>query len=140
MTRYVNIYPKQLHAVMTHNLVLEGRLTLHLEQYGLMRPEIEAVLRVVRRDEEAPWHLEIRPIDGVETPYFMGFAAALDRYVFQDLKAGPKMQVDANELPSMHLFFDGVYFDLSGEEPVLYKVPAAPVKVSKLNALLRPKA
>jgi hypothetical protein len=36
----------------------------------------------------------------------------------------PSRSAPGNDLPMVKLFFDGIYFDMSGDEPVVQKIGA----------------
>jgi hypothetical protein len=43
--------------------------------------------------------------------------------VFDVLQFTPNRSAFGKELPMVKLFFDGIYFDMSGAEPVVQKIP-----------------
>jgi hypothetical protein len=45
--------------------------------------------------------------------------------VFEVLQFTPSRSAQGKDLPMVKLFFDGIYFDMSGDEPVVQKNPAA---------------
>jgi hypothetical protein len=45
--------------------------------------------------------------------------------VFEVLRYMPNHSAVGNDLPAIKIFFDGIYFDMSGLEPVVKKIPAA---------------
>ena len=49
----------------------------------------------------------------MDVPYFARFVDALNHYVFAVLGFVPNQQASLQEQPSINLFFDGIYFDLS---------------------------
>jgi hypothetical protein len=114
--RFLNVYPIKLWVTSTAPDVFEGKLSFTLEQYGLMFNENDADITLAR-DPEKPeaWRLWVKPLHGVDVPYFSRFVDALNHYVFDVLGFVPNQQTSLQEQASINLFFDGIYFDLSGD-------------------------
>ena len=64
----------------------------------------------------------VQPLTGLETPQFKQFAESLNEYLFSVLKVAPNPQ-DAG-LSKFEVFFEDIYFDMSGQEPVIQKIPS----------------
>ena len=112
--RFLNVYPIKLWATSTAPDVFEGKLSFTLEQYGLMFNENDADITLARDPEKSEaWRLWVKPLHGVDVPYFARFVDALNHYVFAVLGFVPNQQASLQEQPSINLFFDGIYFDLS---------------------------
>ena len=117
---FLNVYPKRLHTLMNANGVFEGQMYFNLEQYGLLFEETACDVEVRRRPEASDrWQLVVHPLDGIEVPHFAKFAAALDHYLFEEQRISPNLQGAGQALPSWDVFFDDIYFDMSGDEPSL---------------------
>ena len=112
--RFLNVYPIKLWATSTTPEVYEGKLSFTLEQYGLMFNENDADITMARDpDKPEAWRLWVKPLHGVDVPYFSRFVDALNHYVFEVLAFVPSQQSSQPGQPSISLFFDGIYFDLS---------------------------
>jgi hypothetical protein len=44
--------------------------------------------------------------------------------VFDVLQFTPSLSAHGQEVPTVKIFFDGIYFDMSGAEPVVQKIVA----------------
>ena len=112
--RFLNVYPIKLWATLTTPEVYEGKLSFTLEQYGLMFNENDADITLARDpDKPEAWRLWVKPLHGVDVPYFSRFVDALNHYVFEVLAFVPSQQSAQPGQPGISLFFDGIYFDLS---------------------------
>ena len=90
-----------------------------VEQYGLEVIDKKCDVKLFRDGEG--WQLMVQPISGVETPQFKQFVDSLSHYLFSVSKLNPSPEGQG----LVDFFFDGVYFDLSGQEPVIEKIPTA---------------
>lgn len=109
--RFLNVYPIKLWAASTTPEVYEGKLSFTLEQYGLMFNENDVDITLARDpDKPEAWRLWVKPLHGVDVPYFSRFVDALNHYVFEVLAFVPSQQ---SAQSGIDLFFDGIYFDLS---------------------------
>jgi hypothetical protein len=61
----------------------------------------------------------------LDIPHFDKLVDTLNHYVFEVLQFTPSRSAQGKDLPMVKLFFDGIYFDMSGDEPVVQKNPAA---------------
>ena len=116
---YLKIDPKRIIATLNADGDFEGVFTLHIEQYGLQANDKKCDVRITQEGDQ--WQIWVQPLTGLETPQFKQFTESLNDYLFSILKLTPNLQ-DAG-LPKVDVFFDDVYFDLSGQEPVLQKIP-----------------
>ena len=117
---YLKIYPKRIIATLNAEGGFEGVFTLHIEQYGLQAIDKKCDVRITQEGDQ--WQIWVQPLTGLETPQFKQFAESLNEYLFSVLKVAPNPQ-DAG-LPKFEVFFDDIYFDMSGQEPVIKKIPA----------------
>jgi hypothetical protein len=121
--RFLNIYPLRILATLRHDGVFEGQFIFNVEQYGLMFQEsvcdVTFSPNPLSIDE---WQLQVQPISAVEIQFFDKFVAALNHYLFEVLCFTPNKYASGSELPSIKLFFDDIYFDLSGDEPRLAQI------------------
>ena len=122
---FLNVYPKRLWATLNPVGAFEGQFTFDLEQYGLVTSDIVCDV-TVREDPVMPgvWKIWVKPMFDVEMPHFDQFVETLNHYVFDVLQFTPSRSAFGKELPMVKLFFDGIYFDMSGVEPVVQKIPA----------------
>jgi hypothetical protein len=102
----------------------EGQFTFNLEQYGLQLKDTVCDVTI----SEDPlmvgqWQIAVKPMLSVEMPHFNQFVKTLNHYVFEVLQFTPNRSAFGKELPMVKLFFDGIYFDMSGSEPVVQKIP-----------------
>jgi hypothetical protein len=63
----------------------------------------------------------VQPVSGVQTTQFKQFTDSLNDYLFSVLKVVPNPKDSG--LPKFEVFFDDIYFDMSGQEPVIQKIP-----------------
>jgi len=115
---YLKIYPKRIIATQNADGVFEGVFTLHIEQYGLQANEKKCDVKITHEGDK--WQIWVQPVSGVQTPQFKQFTESLNDYLFSILKVVPNPQ-DAG-LPKVEVFFDDIYFDMSGQEPVIQKL------------------
>jgi hypothetical protein len=122
--QFLNVYPKRLWATLNASGAFEGQLTFNLEQYGLQLKDTVCDVTI----SEDPlmvgqWQIAVKPMLSVEMPHFNQFVKTLNHYVFDVLQFTPNRRAFGKELPMVKLFFDGIYFDMSGAEPVVQKIP-----------------
>ena len=116
---YLKIYPKRILATSNPEGGFEGVFTLHIEQYGLQANDNKCDVKIAKEGDK--WQIWVQPLTGLETPQFKQFVESLNDYLFSILKATPNPQ--GAGLPKFEVFFDDIYFDMSGKEPVIQKVP-----------------
>ena len=116
---YLKIYPKRIIATLNADGAFEGVFTLHIEQYGLQANDKKCEVKIAKEGDH--WQIWVQPLTGLETPHFKQFVDSLNDYLFSVLKVAPNLQ-DAG-LPKFDVFFDDIYFDMSGLEPVIQKIP-----------------
>ena len=116
---YLKIYPKRIIANVNADGDFEGEFTLHIEQYGLQANDKKCDVKITQDGNE--WRISVLPVSGVQTPQFKQFTESLNDYLFSVLKVSPNPK-DAG-LPKVEVFFDDIYFDMSGKEPVVQKIP-----------------
>ena len=116
---YLKIYPKRIIATLDADGAFKGVFTLHIEQYGLQANDKKCDVRITQEGDQ--WQIWVQPLTGLETPQFKQFAESLNEYLFSVLKVAPNPH-DAG-LPKFEVFFDDIYFDMSGQEPVIQKIP-----------------
>ena len=122
---FLNVYPKRLWATLNSAGLFEGQFTFDLEQYGLVTSDI--VCEVTMAEDPVmvgQWKIAMKPMHDVEMPHFEKFVVTLNHYVFEVLQYMPNRSAVGNDLPMVKLFFDDVYFDMSGAEPVVQKIGA----------------
>lgn len=125
--RFLNVYPKRLWATLNPVGAFEGQFTFDLEQYGLMNSDISCDVTISEDPVMAgEWKIDMKPILEVEMPHFDKFAETLNHYVFDVLQYMPNRSAPGKDLPMVKLFFDGIYFDMSGAEPVVQKIIDTP--------------
>ena len=117
---YLKIYPKRIIATFDADGGFEGVLMLHIEQYGLQANDKKCDLKITQ--ENGQWQIWVQPVSGVQTPQFKQFTDSLNGYLFSILKVAANPQ-DAG-LPKFEVFFDDIYFDMSGLEPVIQRIPS----------------
>ena len=121
--RFLNVYPKRLWATLNPVGAFEGQFTFDLEQYGLVTSDIVCDATVCEDAITAgQWKIWVKPMFHVEMPHFDQFVETLNHYVFEVLQYTPSRSASGKELPMIKIFFDGIYFDMSGEKPVVQKV------------------
>ncbi len=115
---YLKIYPKRIIATLDADGGFEGVFTLHIEQYGLQANDKKCDVKIAKDGDH--WQIWLQPVSGVQTPQFKQFAESLNDYLFSVLKLTPNPQIVG--LPKFEVFFDDIYFDMSGQEPVIQKI------------------
>jgi len=115
---YLKIYPKRIIATQNADGVFEGVFTLHIEQYGLQANEKKCDVKITHQGDQ--WQIWVQPLTGIETPQFKQFTESLNDYLFSILKVVPNPE--SAGLPKFEVFFDDIYFDMSGQEPVIQKI------------------
>ena len=116
---YLKIYPRRIIATLNADGGFEGVFTLHIEQYGLQASDKICDVKITQEGDQ--WQIWVQPLTGLETPQFKQFAESLNEYLFSVLKVIPNPQEVG--LPKVEVFFDDIYFDMSGQEPVIQKIP-----------------
>jgi len=116
---YLKIYPKRIIATLNADGDFEGVLMLHIEQYGLQANDKKCVVKI--NQEGDYWRIWVQPVSGVQTPQFKQFVESLNEYLFSIVKVVPNP--DSAGLPKVEVFFDDIYFDMSGQQPVIQKIP-----------------
>ena len=112
---YLKIYPKRIIATLNADGDFEGVFTLHIEQYGLQANDKKCDVKITQEGDQ--WQIWVQPLTGLETPQFKQFVESLNDYLFSVLKVAPNPQDSG--LPKVEVFFDDIYFDMSGQEPVV---------------------
>ncbi|PUE57666.1 hypothetical protein B9Z36_07035 [Limnohabitans sp. Rim8] len=126
---FLNVYPKRLWATLNPVGAFEGQFTFDLEQYGLLTSDIVCETTIAEDPiVRGQWTIVVKPMLNVEMPHFDKFVDTLNHYVFEVLQFMPSRTALGKDLPMVKLFFDGIYFDMSGSEPVVQKIGAAPLK------------
>ena len=115
---YLKIYPKRIIATQNADGGFEGVFTLHIEQYGLQANNKKCDVKIAQEGDQ--WQIWMQSVTGVQTPQFKKFVESLNDYLFSILKVTPNPQ--AAGLPKFEVFFDDIYFDMSGQEPVIQKI------------------
>lgn len=115
---YLKIYPKRIIATLNANGGFEGVFTLHIEQYGLQAKDKKCDVKITQEGDH--WQIWIQPLSGLDTPQFKQFVEGLNDYLFSILKVVPNPK--SAGLPKVEVFFDDIYFDMSGQEPVLKRI------------------
>jgi hypothetical protein len=116
---YLKIYPKRIIATLNADGGFEGVFTLHIEQYGLQANDKKCDVKINQKGDI--WQIWVQPLTHLETPQFKQFAESLNDYLFAILKLAPNPHNVG--LPKFEVFFDDIYFDMSGQEPVIQKIP-----------------
>ena len=116
---YLKIYPRRIIAALNADGGFEGVFTLHIEQYGLQANDEKCDVKITQEGDQ--WQIWVQPLTGLETPQFKQFTESLNDYLFSVLKLEPNPH-DAG-LPKFEVFFDDIYFDMSGQEPVIQRIP-----------------
>ena len=117
---YLKIYPKRIVATINAVGGFEGVLTLHIEHYGLQANDEKCDVNITQDGDH--WHIWVEPLASLETTQFKQFVESLNQYLFTIMKVTPNPQ--GAGLPKYEVFFDDIYFDMSGQEPVIQKIPA----------------
>ena len=115
---YLKIYPKRIIATLNAAGDFEGIFTLHIEQYGLQANEKKCDVKITQ--ENGQWQIWVQPLTGIETPQFKQFVESLNEYLFSVLQVTPAPENSG--LPKVEVFFDDIFFDMSGQEPVIQKI------------------
>jgi len=116
---YLKIYPKRIIATFNADGGFEGVLTLHIEQYGLVANDKKSDVRITQEGDQ--WQIWVQPLTCIDTPQFKQFVESLNDYLFLVLKVVPNPE--SAGLPKFEVFFEDIYFDMSGQEPVIQKIP-----------------
>ena len=117
---YLKIYPKRIIATLNADDAFEGVFTLDIEQYGLQANDKKCDVKIAKEGDK--WQIWVQPLTGLETPQFKQFVESLNDYLFSVLKVTPNLEEVG--LPKVEVFFDDIYFDMSGQEPVIQRIPA----------------
>ena len=117
---YLKIYPKRIIATLNADGGFEGVFTLQIEQYGLQANEKKCDVKITHEGDK--WQIWVQPVSGVQTPQFKQFTESLNDYLFSILKMVPNPE--SVGLSKFEVFFDDIYFDMSGQEPVIQKIPS----------------
>jgi hypothetical protein len=121
--RFLNVYPKRLWATLNPVGAFEGQFTFDLEQYGLVTSDIVCDVTVCEDAITAEqWKILVKPMFNVEMPHFDKFVETLNHYVFEVLQFTPNRSAPGRDLAMVKIFFDGIYFDMSGDVPVVHKI------------------
>ena len=127
--RFLNVYPKRLFATLNEEGVFEGQFTFNLEQYGLLLSDTVCDVKVFEDPiMVGQWKIWVKPMFDVDMPHFNQFVDTLNFYVFENLRYTPNRSRVGDELPVVKIFFDDIYFDLSGLEPHIQKISKMPLK------------
>jgi hypothetical protein len=119
--RFLNVYPKRIWATLNAVGAFEGQLTFNLEQYGLQMKDMVCDVTIAENPSvDGQWQIDLKPILAVDMPHFNQFVKTLNHYVFEVLHFTPNRRATGKDLPMVKLFFDGIYFDMSGAEPVVH--------------------
>jgi hypothetical protein len=117
---YLKIYAKLIIATQNADGGFEGVFTLNIEQYGLQANDKKCDVKIAQEGDK--WQIWMQPLTGKETPQFKQFVESLNEYLFSVLRVTPSPENSG--LPKVEVFFDDIYFDMSGQEPVIQKIPA----------------
>ena len=117
---YLKIYPKRIIANLNADSNFEGVFTLHIEQYGLQAKDKKCDVKITTQESEQ-WQIWVQSLTGLETPQLKKFVESLNDYLFLILKV--VQNLESAGLPKFEMFFDDIYFDMSGQEPVIQKTP-----------------
>jgi hypothetical protein len=115
---YLKIYPKRIIATLNADGGFEGVFTLNIEQYGLQTSDKKCDVKITQ--DSGQWQIWVQPVTGLETPQFKQFVESLNQYLFSALQVTPSPEEMG--LPNVEVFFDDVYFDMSGQVPVIQKI------------------
>ena len=127
--RFLNVYPKRLWATLNPVGAFEGQFTFDLEQYGLVTSDIVCEVTVCEDlVMVGQWKILVKPMFNVEMPHFDKFVETLNHYVFDVLQFMPNRRQQGKDLPVVKLFFNDIYFDMSGTKPVVQKITNYDVK------------
>jgi len=126
---YLKIYPKRIIATLNAEGGFEGVFTLQIEQYGLQANDKKCDVKITQ--DNGKWQIWVQPVTGIETPQFKQFAESLNQYLFSVLQVTPS--TGEAGLPRVEVFFNDIYFDMSGQDPVLQKIPCKNQIGEKVN-------
>ena len=118
---YLKIYPKRILATSNIEGSFEGVFKLQIEQYGLQTNDKKSDVKIAKEGDK--WQIWVQPLTGLETPQFKQFVESLNDYLFSILKATPNTQ--GADLPKFEVFFDEIYFDMSGQEAVILNISSS---------------
>jgi len=124
--QFLNVYPDRIWATLNAAGNFEGQFNFDIEQYGLMMKDM--VCDVIVSEDPGmvgQWKISLKPSLAIDMPHFENFVSTLNHYVFEVLEYIPSRSAVGKDLPAIKIFFDGIYFDMSGLEPVVQKIPAA---------------
>ena len=116
---YLKIYTNRIIATLDVDGAFKGVFTLHIEQYGLQSNDKKCDVKITQDGDH--WQIWVQPLTGLETPQFKQFVDSLNDYLFSVLKVVPNLE--SAGLPKVEVFFDDIYFDMSGQEPVIQRIP-----------------
>ena len=116
---YLKISPKRSIATLDADGAFEGVFTLHIEQYGLQANDKKCDVRITQEGDQ--WQIWVQQLTDLETPQFKQFTESLNDYLFLILKVFPNP--DSAGLPKFEVFFDDIYFDMTGQELLIKKIP-----------------
>lgn len=123
---YLNIYPHRIVANRKDDGSFEGKFIYSLEQYGLLLKDTQSDIQFHQNIAmRGQWKISMPHFNEMGTTYARKFVTSLDNYIFNILHITPSRQSVNSDLPDLEIFFNDVYFDLSGAEPVLRKTPAS---------------
>lgn len=101
----------------------EGLFTYSLEQYGLLLQDAQSSIHFHEDTAlRGRWNIVMPQFNEMDASYFHQFVKSLDDYIFNILKTAPSRQWVNGNPPEIDIFFNDVYFDLSGAKPVLKKM------------------
>lgn len=125
--RFLNVFPKLLWATLNPEGEFDGHITFDIEQYGLLTPGVVCDAKICENPlMVGQWVVQVKPMFDVEMPHFDKFVETLNHYVFDVLQFMPSRSAPGKDLPIVKIFFNGIYFDMSGDEPVVQKIGAGP--------------
>ena len=121
--RFLNVYPKRLWATLNPFGAFEGQFTFDLEQSGLITNNVVCDVTVTEDPVMVgQWKIWVKPLFDVDMPHFDKFVDTLNHYVFEVLQFTPNRSATGKDLAAVKIFFDGIYFDMSGDDPVVQKI------------------
>ena len=124
--QFLNVYPKRILATLSETGDFEGQLTFNLEQYGLQLEDRVCDLTISENPVMlGQWRIQMAPLYAIEMLNFEQFVRTLNHYVFDVLHFTPSRNAGGSGLPMVKLFFDDIYFDMSGAEPKVQKLSGA---------------
>ena len=127
--QFLNVYPKRLWATLNAVGAFEGQFTFDLEQYGLITSDVVCDVTIAEDPSMVgQWKIVVKPMFDLEMPHFDKFVDTLNHYIFEVLQFMPSRSASGKDLPSVKIFFDEVYFDMSRAEPIVQKIGATPAK------------